>query len=163
MTRGMYMSILPLLRMGCPICQLKTGHCLTGQYLAWTTRRPDGTCWWCQYSIQSREHLFKTCPQWRSQQKTLWMTVLEVARKIPGPTRGRDRTNIAELLADERCSQAVLAFLANTDVGRASGPPVAREEDSEASEALEWEERGREERLAEMRAEDERGVGGVFF
>jgi len=41
----------------------------------------------------------------------------------------RDRTNIAELLADERCSQAVLAFLANTDDGRTSGPPVAGEED----------------------------------
>ena len=39
--------------------QLKTGHCLTGQYLAWTTRRPDATCWWCQYSIQTWEHLFK--------------------------------------------------------------------------------------------------------
>ena len=27
--------------------QTKTGHCLTGQHLAWTTRRPDATCWWC--------------------------------------------------------------------------------------------------------------------
>jgi len=27
--------------------QMKTGHCLTGQYLAWTTHRPDATCWWC--------------------------------------------------------------------------------------------------------------------
>jgi len=42
--------------------QLKTGHCLTGQYLAWTTRRPDATCWWCQFSIQTREHLLKNCP-----------------------------------------------------------------------------------------------------
>jgi len=25
--------------------QMKTGHCLTGQYLSWTTRRPDATCW----------------------------------------------------------------------------------------------------------------------
>jgi len=79
-----------------------------------------------------------------------------VTRKLPGPTRGRDRTNIAELLAGERCRQAVLASLANTDVGRTPGPPVAGLEDSEASEASEWEEREREERLAEMRAEDER-------
>ena len=43
--------------------QFKTGHCLTGQYLAWTTRHPDATCWWCQYSIQTREHLLKNCPQ----------------------------------------------------------------------------------------------------
>src|SRR5258705_8389178 len=41
--------------------QLKTGHCLTGQYLAWTTRRPDASCWWCRYKIQTREHLFKCC------------------------------------------------------------------------------------------------------
>ena len=54
------------------------------------------------------------------------------------PTWGRDRTSIAELLADERCSQAVLDFLANTDVGRTSGPPVAEEEDEAASEASEW-------------------------
>jgi len=30
--------------------------------------------------------------------------VLEETRKLPGPTWGRDRTKIAELLADERCS-----------------------------------------------------------
>ena len=133
--------------------KLKTGHCLAGQYLAWTTRRPDATCWWCQYSIQTREHLFKNCPQWKSQQKTLWTTVLKETRKLPGPTRGRGRTSIAELLADERCSQAVLDFLANTDVGRTSGPPAAGEEGGEASEASEWEERERAERL---RAEEER-------
>src|ERR1700704_2762272 len=85
--------------------QFKTGHCLTGQYLAWTIRRPDATCWWCQYSIQTREHLFKKCPQWRSQQKTLWTSILEGTRKLPGPTHGRDRTSIAELLADVRCGQ----------------------------------------------------------
>jgi len=107
--------------------QMKTGHCLTVQYLAWATRRPDATCWWCQYKIQTRVHLFKNCPQWKSQQKTLWAAVLEVTRKLPGPTRGRDRTSIAELLADQRCSQAVLTFLATTDVGRTSGPPVADE------------------------------------
>jgi len=67
--------------------------------------------------------------------------VLEETRKLPGPTRGRDRTKIAELLADERCSQAVLGFLATTDVGRTSGPPVAEEGDGAASEASEWENR----------------------
>jgi len=114
--------------------QLKTGHCLTGQYLAWTTRRPDASCWWCQYSIQTREHLSK---KWKSQQKTLWTTVLEETKKLPGPTRGRVRTNIAELLADERCSQAVLVFLATADVGRTSGTPVAADGDGEAREASE--------------------------
>ena len=50
----------------------------------------------------------------------------------------------------------MLEFLANTDVGRTSGPPVAGEGDDEASEASEWEERERAERLEEMRAEEER-------
>ena len=97
--------------------QLKTRDCLTGQYHVWTTRRPDASCWWCQYKIQTREHLFKNCPQWKSQQKILWTTVLEEARMLSGPTRGRGRTKIAELFADERCSQAILDILATTDVG----------------------------------------------
>jgi len=139
---------------------MKTGHCLTGQYLAWTTRRPDATCWWCQYKSQTRQHLFKNCPQWKSQQKTLWATVLEETRKLPGPTRSRDRTNVAELLAellaDQRCSQAVLTFLATTDVGRTSGPPVADENEDAASEASEWEAREQEEWAWERREEEER-------
>ena len=39
-----------------------------------------------------------------------------------------------------------LDFLANTDVGRTSGPPVAGEEDEAASEASEWEAREQAER-----------------
>ena len=96
--------------------QLKTGHCLTGQYLAWTTRRPEASCWWCQYHTQTRDHLFKHCPEWKNQQKTLWNAGSAETCKLPGPTRERHKTSIAELLADRRCSQAVLDFLENTDV-----------------------------------------------
>jgi len=117
----------------------------------------DATCWWCQYKIQTREHLFKNCPQWKSQQKTLWATVLEETRKLPGPLWGRDRTSIAELLADERCSQAMLDFLATTDIGRTSGPPVASEEEDAASEASEWEAREQSERSWERREEERLG------
>jgi len=56
--------------------------------------------------------------------------------KAPWPTRGKDRTKIAELFADERCSQALLYFLATTDVGRTAGPPVAEEGEEGASEAF---------------------------
>ena len=87
------------------------------------------------YKIQTREHMFKNCPQWKSQQKTLWAAVLEETKKLPGPTRGRGRTKIAELFADERCSQAILDFLATTGVGRKAGPPVAEEGEGGASEA----------------------------
>jgi len=91
----------------------------------------------------TRDHLFKHCPEWKNQQKILWNAVSAETRKLPGPTRERHKPSIAELLADRRCSQAVLDFLENTDVGRTSGPPVAE----------------REERLAEMRAEAERWGG----
>ena len=134
---------------------MKTGHCLTSQYLTWTTRRLDATCWWCQYKIQTREHHFKNCPQWKSQQKTLWATVLEETRKLPGTLRGRDRTSIAEPLADERCSQAVLEFLATTEVGRTSGLPVA--DGGAASEASEWEAWEQAERAWERREEERLG------
>ena len=43
--------------------QLKTGHCLTGQYLNWTTSQPTPQCWWCQFWTQTRDHLFKKVPQ----------------------------------------------------------------------------------------------------
>jgi len=47
-----------------------------------------------------------------------------------------------------------------TDVGRTAGPPVAEEGEGGASEASEWEDREREEQLALLREEEERGVGG---
>jgi len=72
-------------------------------------------------------------------------------RKLLGPNRGRDRTKITQLLADKRCSQAVLDFLATTEVGRTAGPSVAEEADGAASEASEWGEREREERLPTLR------------
>ena len=69
------------------------------------------------------------------------MTPVQDTRKLPGPTRGRDRTSIAELLADERCSQAVLQFFATTDLGRTSGPPTTEDGEDAASEVSEWEAR----------------------
>jgi len=70
--------------------------------------------------------------------------------------RDRDRTSIAELLADERCSQAVLQFFETTDVGRTSGTPVAEGEEDAASEASEWEARDQPQRAWERREEEER-------
>jgi len=92
--------------------QLKTGHCVTGQSLNWTKKRPTPQCWWCYYQTQTRDHLFKECPEWKPQQKILWAEV----KKETG--RWKDRWKIRDLLADERCSRAVLDFLTSTDVGR---------------------------------------------
>ena len=92
--------------------QLKTGHCLTGQYLNWTKNRPTPQCWWCRHRTQTRDHLFKECPEWKPQQRILWAEV----KKETG--RWKDRWKVRVLLADGRCSRAVLDFLSATDVGR---------------------------------------------
>jgi hypothetical protein len=69
--------------------------------------------------------LFKNCPRWKPQQKILWAEV----RKESG--RGKDRFKVWDLLADTRCNQPVLDFLATTDVGRRVLPPI--ENDAERS------------------------------
>jgi len=106
--------------------QLKTGHYLSGQCLRWGKNRPAAQCWWCRYRTQTRDHLFKVCPEWKAQQKSLWAEVQEES----GRRKGRRR--IRDLLAGGWCSQVVLDFLFTTDVGRL----VPNEEDanSEVSE-----------------------------
>jgi ribonuclease HI len=129
--------------------QLKTGHCLTGQHLHRMKSRPSPQCWWCASGTQTRDHLFKECVEWREQQRILWAEV----RKETG--RWKSRWRVRDLLADERCSRAVLDFLSTTDVGRLA--PAPAEEDAQ-SEASEWEFLERREREEERRAEAE-GLG----
>jgi len=90
--------------------------------------------------------------------KTVWTTVLKETRKLPGPTRGRDRTSIAELLADERCSQAVLQSPDFRDYRRRSDvrPTGGRGRRGCGGEASEWEARDQAERAWERREEEER-------
>ena len=90
--------------------QLKSGHARTGQYLHWAKVRPTAQCWWCQCPVQTRDHLFKECPRWRGQQKILWSEF----KKDTG--RWKSRWKIQELMADGRCSRAVLDSLSTTDV-----------------------------------------------
>jgi len=114
------------------IYQMKTGHCLSGQCLHWTKNRPTPQCWWCRYQTQTREHLFKVCLEWETQREILW----EEVRNETG--RRKSRRMIRHLLADERCSRAVLDFLTSTDLGRRV--PAAEEDTvSEVSEAELWE------------------------
>jgi len=106
--------------------QIKTGHCLTGEYLNWTKNRPTPQCWWCWYPNQTRGHLYKECPEWKAQQKILWAEVWKEAG------RWKSRWKIRDLLADERCGRAVLDFLSTTDVGRR----VPAEEEDDAVSAV---------------------------
>ena len=83
-------------------------------------------------------------------QKMLWAEV----KKETG--RWKSRWRIRDLLADRRCSQAILGFLTTTDVERIV-PPVEEEAD-QRSEVSEWELREGREREGERRAEAE-GLG----
>jgi len=80
------------------------------------------------------DHLFKECPEWKPQQKILWAE----AKKETG--KGKDRWKVRDLLADGRCSQAVLDFLSTTDVGRRV--PGVEEDDAVSAvsemEVREW-------------------------
>lgn len=92
----------------------------TAPYLAWTNRRTDDKCWFCAKAPrQTREHLFKNCARWRKEHVTLWTTVEEAMNREGKTERGRKKvsTPIKVLLADDRCTEAVLDFLASTQVG----------------------------------------------
>jgi len=102
------------------------------------------------HSIRSR--LASTCSRTTAMEKP----VLEETKKLPGPTRSRDRTKVAGLFADERCSQAILDFL--DDRRRKDGRPTgSRRGRMRASEASEWEDRECEEQLALLREEERLG------
>jgi hypothetical protein len=109
--------------------QLKTGRALTGQYLEWTKNCPDPKCGLCQYKHQTREHLFGNCPKWKGQQKIPRAEVRKETR------RGKGRSIILDHSAGERCSQAILCFIATTQARRSV--PDATEDDVQ-SEAPEW-------------------------
>jgi len=70
--------------------QLKTGHARTGQYLHWAKVRPDTQCWWCKCPSQTRDHLFKVCPEWRLRQKVLWAEVQKETRRWKSRWKIRD-------------------------------------------------------------------------
>jgi len=77
------------------------------------------------------------------QQKILWGEV----EKETG--RWKSQWKVRDLLADGRCSQAVLDFLSSTDVGRLV---PSEEEMDTGSEASEWELRERRDREEEREA-----------
>jgi ribonuclease HI len=98
--------------------RLKSGHAPTGVYLKRFGHRDDDKCWWCggrATQTQTREHLFRHCSRWRDQQKALWKAV----GKATGWNAGRCRhVQVSELFSIEECDQAVMDFLAATEVGK---------------------------------------------
>jgi hypothetical protein len=78
--------------------------------------RDDDKCWWCGGTVsQTREHLFRHGSLWKDPQKVLWKAV----GKATGWKVGRCRhVQISDLFSIEECDQAVMDFLAATDVGK---------------------------------------------
>jgi len=96
--------------------RLKSGHAPTGVYLKRFGHREDDKCWWCKGTVaQTREHLFRHYSRWRDQQNVLWKAV----GKVKGWKAGRCRhVQVSELFSMEECDQAVVDFLAATEVGK---------------------------------------------
>jgi len=104
-------------------------------------------------SSQTRDHLFKACPEWKMQQKILW------AEELKETKRWKSRWMVRDLLADGRCGQTVLDFLTSTDVGRLV-PPLKEEGDA-GSEVSQGELRERREQEEELEVEaEELGAAG---
>jgi hypothetical protein len=94
--------------------RLKSGYKPTGVYLKRFGHRDDDKCWWCGGTLsQMREHLFRHCRLWSDHQNELWKAVV----KAMGWTVGRCRhVQITELFSIEECDQAVVDFLAASEV-----------------------------------------------
>jgi len=99
--------------------RLKSGHAPTAVYLKRFGHREDDKCWWSggggRMVAESREHHFRHCSRWRDEQKRLWKAV----GKATGWKAGRCRhVQVSELFSRDECDQAVMDFLAATEVGK---------------------------------------------
>jgi len=98
----------------------KSGHAPVGTYLQRFAHRDDHKCWWCgggSSTAQTQEHLFHQCSQWKDLQKTLWKEEGKATEWRAGRCQ---HVKLSELLSIEKCDQAVMDFLAVTDVGKFS-------------------------------------------
>ena len=98
--------------------RLKCGHAPVGTYLKRFEHQDTDISWWRgggSMTAQTREYLFRHCSRWKDQQKTLWKEVGKATRWRAGRCR---HVKVSELPSIEKCDQAVMDFLAATDVGK---------------------------------------------
>ena len=95
--------------------RLDSGHAPTAVYQKWFSHWDDNICWWCGGTVsQTWEHLFRHGSWWRNHQKELWKAMGKATSWRVGRCR---HVLISELLSIEECDQAVMDFLAATEVG----------------------------------------------
>jgi hypothetical protein len=102
----------------------KSRHAPTGTYVKRFGHQEDVNCKWGRSgTLQRWEHLFRHCSRWKDQKTALWKAL----GKATGWNVSRCRqVQISELFSLENCDQAVMDFLAATDVGKF--PPELAEE-----------------------------------
>ena len=107
-------------------------------------------CWWCSCDRQTREHLFKECRAWKEEIRELWKRVGEISEvSEEGKERavgkgykkrrkkgfgfisqeyrvGPGNCSVGRLMSDPRFTEAVLNFLANTQVGKIKKGTIVR-------------------------------------
>jgi hypothetical protein len=117
--------------------QLMMGHAVIAPYLKYKIKTSDSDeCWWCEIpgKRQTREHLFKECIHWKDEIKRLWKRV----EKDVGWRHYRHKP-ISALFNEVKATDAILAFLDKTRVGKLRGG-LRVDEDDEGVEVEEEEE-----------------------
>ena len=131
--------------------QLASGHAMIAPFLkekfGWVS---SDQCWWCSCGRQTREHLFKECRAWKEEIRELWKKVGEISEMSEeGKERavrkgykkrrkkgfgfisqeyrvGPGNCSVGRLMSDPRFTEAVLNFLANTQVGKIKKGTIVR-------------------------------------
>ena len=109
--------------------QLKVGHAAVGTFLARIGVIEAPECWWCGEAEQSVVHLYTKCRRWRKERRKMVRELYTEGVRWQAQT---ERKWLADLLANQRATKALLRFLQTTEIGGREG---ARERE------LEWEQK----------------------
>jgi hypothetical protein len=98
------------------VLPVSDGKARTGPYLAMGGQAEKDKSWWCgSCASQTADHLFKHCSQLKDQRVTMRWEIGKATRS--GWKRTTRNTSMAQLFGDERCTPAILEFLAQTEMG----------------------------------------------
>jgi uncharacterized damage-inducible protein DinB len=112
--------------------QLKIGHAIIATHLKRINAIDDDRCWWCNTDErQTIRHLFKECRKWRSKRE-------EMKKKIkPGLW---SHCNMAHMLEDKECTEIILKFIKEMEVGKKTNQKDQEKKDEEMDGMNRWEE-----------------------
>lgn len=100
-----------------------------GTFLARIGAIETPECWWCGEAEQSVVHLYTKCRRWRKERRKMVRELYTEGVRWQAQT---EKMWLANLLANQRATKALLRFLQTTEIGGREG---ARERE------LEWEQK----------------------